>query len=177
MSRSLILCFALFASSCDSQSPQTLTSPIAKVETSGKRQTALSDVPAPVLAAVREREPSLKLASAETETRDSRRYFDIGGTLADGSEIEFDVMEEGGRWRVVETQRDIAFAAAPEKVRAAARSHDAAFEPTRVIESRQEDGLIIYELFAPAGGQPQGRKVEVKWDGRQASVLAEEWAH
>ena len=27
-------------------------------------------------------------------------------------------MEEGGRWRVVETQRDIAFAAAPAAVRA-----------------------------------------------------------
>ena len=86
-------------------------------------------------------------------------------------------MEQDGRWRVVETQRDIDFASAPQAVRDAARAHDAALEPTRVIESRQEDGLVIYELFAPAGGDPRGRKVEIKWDGRQASVLAREWAH
>ena len=53
-------------------------------------------------------QPGFTPAEAESETRDGRRYFDIGGKLADGSEVEFDIMEEGGRWRVVETQRDIA---------------------------------------------------------------------
>ena len=86
-------------------------------------------------------------------------------------------MEEGGQWRVVETQRDIALSAAPEQVRETARKADVSFEPTRVIESRQQDGLIIYELYGPAGGDPQGRKVEIKWDGRTASVLTSEWAH
>jgi hypothetical protein len=43
--------------------------------------------------------------------------------------------------------------------------------PTRVIESVQADGLVIFELH-------QGeRKIEVKWDGRRAEVLAREWAH
>ena len=83
-------------------------------------------------------------------------------------------MEEGGKWRVVETQRDIAFAAAPEPVRAA---HKAGFTPNRVIESTQADGLVIYELFGEAGGDPQGRKVEIKWDGRKAELLDKEWAH
>jgi hypothetical protein len=46
-----------------------------------------------------------------------------------------------------------------------------------VIESVQADGLTIYELYAQAGGDPQGRKVEVRWDGRQAVVLEEEWEH
>ena len=86
-------------------------------------------------------------------------------------------MEKGGRWRVVETQRDISFGGAPQAVRNAARAHDASLEPTRVIESRQEDGPLIYELYAPAGGDPRGRKVEIKWDGRQASVLTGEWVH
>ena len=147
------------------------------VNASGKTSVPLAEVPAEVLAAARAARPGFTVSEAEAETRDGRRYFDVGGRLQDGSEVEFDIMEEGGRWRVVETQRDIEFAAAPEQVRAAASAHDAALRPTRVIESTQEDGLVIYELFAPQGGNPQGRKVEIRWDGRRAEILQQEWAH
>lgn len=149
----------------------------ARVATSGKSDVALADVPAEVLAAARAARPGFTPAETEAETRDGRRYFDVGGTLADGSEVEFDIMEEGGRWRVVEVQRDIALAGAPAEVRAAASAHDAAFVPTRVIESDQTDGIVIYELFGPQGSDPQGRKLEIKWDGRRAKVLKQEWAH
>ena len=145
-----------------------------RVETSGKTDVPLAEVPGAVLAAARAVRPDFTPAEAETETRDGRLYYDVEGTLPDGSEIEFDIMEEGGKWRVVETQRDIAFAAAPEPVRAA---HKAGFTPNRVIESTQADGLVIYELFGEAGGDPQGRKVEIKWDGRKAELLDKEWAH
>ena len=142
-----------------------------RVAASGKVEVALADVPAPVLAAARAARPGFVPAEAESETRDGRLYYDIEGRMPDGAEIEFDIVEQGGRWRVVETQRDIAFAAAPAPVRAAALAHDAALAPTRVIESVQADGLVIFELY-------QGeRKIEVKWDGRRAEVLAREWAH
>jgi len=142
-----------------------------RVAASGKVAVALADVPAPVLAAARAARPGFVPAEAESETRDGRLYYDIEGRMPDGAEIEFDIMEQGGRWRVVETQRDIAFAAAPAPVRAAALAHDPALVPTRVIESVQADGLVIFELY-------QGeRKIEVKWDGRRAEVLAREWAH
>lgn len=146
--------------------------PANRVATSGKTDVALTDVPPPVLAAARAARPGFVPAEAQSESREGRRYFDIEGHMADGSEIEFDIVEEGGAWRVVETQRDIAFAAAPEPVRAAARGHDAALAPVRVIESVQADGLVIYELYAAAN-----RKIEVKWDGHTAEVLAREWAH
>jgi hypothetical protein len=142
-----------------------------RVAASGKVAIALAEVPAPVLAAARAARPGFVPAQAESETRDGRLYYDIKGRMPGGAEIEFDIMEEGGRWRVVETQRDIAFAAAPAPVRAAALAHDSALAPTRVIESVQADGLVIFELY-------QGeRKVEVRWDGRRAEVLAREWAH
>jgi hypothetical protein len=148
------------------------------VATSGKSDVALADVPADVLAAARAARPGFTPAEAEAETREGRRYFDIEGTLADGSEIEFDILEEGGRWRVVEIQRDMDLAAAPALVRQAAAAHDAGFTPTRVIESTQTDGgLVIYELFGPKGSDPQGRKIEIKWDGRKAELLKQEWAH
>ena len=142
-----------------------------RVAASGKVDVPLPRVPPEVLAAARAARPGFVPAEAETETRDGRLYYDIEGRLPDGSEIEFDIMQEGGQWRVVETQRDIPFAAVPEPVRAAARAHDPALAPTRVIESVQADGLVIFELY-------QGeRKVELRWDGRQAAVLDREWAH
>ncbi|WP_199192666.1 hypothetical protein [Allosphingosinicella deserti] len=148
-----------------------------KVATSGKSDVALGDVPAPVLDAAKAARPGFTPVEAEAETREGRRYFDVEGTLPDGSEIEFDIMEEGGRWRVVETQRDIPLAIAPEPVRRAAAAHDSAFTPNRVIESSQADGLVIYELFGTKGGDPQGRKIEIKWNGKRAEVLKQEWAH
>ncbi len=47
-----------------------------------------------------------------------------------------------------------------------------AFAAVRVIESRQSDGLVIYELYD--AGQ---RKLEIKWDGKAAETLTKEWAH
>jgi len=151
--------------------------PANQVATTGKEDVPLAQVPAEVLAAAQAARPGFTPAEAERETRDGRHYFDIGGTLPDGSEVEFDIMEEGGRWRVVETQRDIALASAPAPVRQAAATRDASFAPTRIIESVQQDGLVIYEFFGPQGADPQGRKLEIKWDGTRAEVLTREWAH
>ena len=173
MKRSLLTLLILGLGAC---APAT-TAADGQVATSGKTEVALADVPADVLAVARTARPGFTPTSAEAETRDGRHYYDVEGRLADGAEIEFDIMAEDGRWRVVEIQRDIAFAAAPEAVRAAAAAHDSAFVPGRVIESTQADGLVIYELFGPAGGDPHGRKVEIKWDGSRAEVLKQEWAH
>ena len=148
-----------------------------KVAASGKIAVPVAELPAEVLAAAEAARAGFVPGEAETETREGRRYYDVGGTLPDGSEVEFDIMEEAGAWKVVEVQRDIDLAAAPAPVREAASAHDAAFKPTRVIESDQGGGTIIYELFGPEGGNPQGRKVEIKWQGSKAEVLTKEWAH
>lgn len=138
------------------------------IATSGKTDVPLGEVPKAVLDAAAAAQPGFTPAEAEAETRDGRRYFDVGGKLADGSEVEFDILEEGGSWRVVETQRDIALEAAPEAVRKAAGT----FPAGRVIESRQSDDLVIYELY-----DAQKRKLEIKWDGSRAEALTKEWAH
>src|SRR5687767_7401671 len=100
------------------------------VATSGKSEVPLAQVPPAVMAAAKAAHPGFTPAEAEAETRDGRRYFDVGGKLADGSEVEFDIMEEGGSWRVVETQRDIELASAP----AAVRDMAGKFPAQRVIE-------------------------------------------
>jgi hypothetical protein len=138
------------------------------VATSGKSDVPLAEVPPEVLAAAAAAQPGFTPAEAEAETRGGRRYFDVGGKLADGSDIEFDIMEEGGSWRVVETQRDIKLASAPAGVRDMAGK----FPAERVIESRQADGLVIYELY-----DARQRKLEIKWDGKTTEALTKEWAH
>lgn len=176
MNKIVFLSLAMAVSACSpAEAPQADEEAAARsVTTSGKTEVPLARLPREVLAAAQAAQPGFTVAEAEAETRDGRRYFDVGGTLPDGTKVEFDIMEEDGRWTVVETQRDIAFAAAPAPVRAA---HEAGFTPNRVIESTQQDGLVIYELFGEANGSPEGRKVEIKWDGQRAEVLQTEWAH
>lgn len=168
--RKLVWMPVLYAlSACGQTAPEGQNESAAnKVATSGKSDVPLAEVPPQVLAAATSAQPGFAATEAEAETRDGRRYFDVAGKLADGSEVEFDIMEEGGSWRVVETQRDIQLAAAPEAVRKAAGR----FPAERVIESRQADGLVIYELY-----DAQQRKLEIKWDGKGAEVLTKEWAH
>jgi hypothetical protein len=136
--------------------------------------TAAADIPPAVLTAVRAAMPGITVAEAELKVREGRRYYDVEGRMPDGSEIELDLLETNGAWAVVEIQRDIEWAQAPAAVRAAAAARRAV-SPVRVIESRQTDGRIIYELFAP--GRPATPALEVMWDGRTAAVLAETWPH
>jgi hypothetical protein len=176
MRRTLMLAFCAALAACGQPDGGNQAEP-AKVAASGKSKVALDQVPAEVLQAATKAREGVTLTEAESETREGRQYFDVAGTLPDGSEIEFDIMEENGSWRVVETQRDIPFAELPAPVRAASAAADGKFAPSRVIESAQQDGVVIYELFGPAKGDPQGRKVEIKWDGRKAELLTKEWAH
>jgi hypothetical protein len=119
--------------------------------------------------------PDLEIKEAERKERDGRVYYDVEGVKADGSEIELDLLGESGVYKVVEIQRDIRWAEAPENARAAAAAAPNAFEPVRVIESRQTDGSVIYELFAEGAPEKPAREVRVA-DGK-AEVLKEEWPH
>jgi len=175
MSRAYSILLLSAATACSGPS-DTPADPVT-VATSGKRDVPVADVPAEVLAAANAARDGFTIREAEAETRDGRSYYDIGGTLSDGTEIEFDIMQEGERWRVVETQRDIALAETPLPVREALVAYDAAFVSTRIIESVQTDGLVIYELYGPEGNDPQGRKIEVKWNGESADLLTREWKH
>jgi hypothetical protein len=172
--------FALALLGCDSgsrPSPDKDGAP-RQVETTGKRDVPLGQVPPDVLSVAQAARPGFAAATAEAEMREGRRYFDVSGKLKDGTEIEFDILESDGKWRVVEVQRDIAFTSAPAPVVEAARAHDRSFQPSRVIESSQEgEGIVIYELFGPRGNDRQGRKMEIKWDGGSAVLLKQEWAH
>jgi hypothetical protein len=147
-----------------------------KVDASGKEDTALDALPEEVLAVVKATRPELEISEAEYETRDGNEYYDVGGTLPDGSELELDMTRIDGVWTVVEFQRDIGMNLVPEAVAAALAENVPDWTPTRIIESDQGDGTIIYEFFAPAD-DGELVKHEVKWTDGEAQLLVDEWAH
>jgi len=160
----LAIGLAVIAPAALAGAPETKVTPVAA-----------ADLPPSVLAVVLKAAPGLKVTEAELKEREDRRYFDVEGVLPGGAEIEFDLLEKNGTWEIVEIQRDIAWSSAPPAVRAAAQGAAKAVTPVRVIESTQNDGMVIYELFAP--GQPKTPALEVSLKDGVAKVLAETWPH
>lgn len=147
-----------------------------KVEATGKQETALDDIPAEVLAAASAARPDLDISEGEHELRDGREYYDVGGTLPDGSELELDMTLIDGVWTVVEVQRDIGIDLVPVNVRETLAKALPDWTPNRIIESDQGDGVIVYEFFGP-GESGETKKVEVKLAGGTAELLTDEWVH
>lgn len=134
-----------------------------------------ANLPPDLLAVVMNAVPGMQIEGAERKERDDRVYYDVEGRRADGSEVELDVLQEGGNYKVVEIQRDIPWNEAPQAARDAAAASEKTFEPVRVIESTQTDGSVIYELFA--AGSPEKPSLEVRVIEGKAEVLKEEWLH
>jgi hypothetical protein len=147
-----------------------------RVEATGKEATGLEEVPAEVLQVARAARPALQLEAAEHEVRDGRDYYDIAGKMPDGSEVELDMTTVDGRWAVVEIQRDVEMTEIPEPVRQALADAHEKWAPRRIIESDQDNGVVIYEFFGPGPGGEE-MKAEVKWEANQAELLQDEWVH
>lgn len=147
-----------------------------RVASSGKQAVELHAVPAEVLQAARTSRPQLDIQSAEHELRDGRDYYDLEGTMPDGTELELDMTKVNGTWTVVEIQRDIGMEDVPGEVREALAGANPDFRPDRIIESDQDDGIVIYEFIGPGPGGEQA-KLEVKWQSGDAELLLEEWVH
>jgi hypothetical protein len=147
-----------------------------KVEASGKEAADLSALPSEVMVVAHASQPELVISEAEYETRDGNEYYDVGGTLPDGSELELDMTKIDGVWTVVETQRDIAMATVPDAVGDTLLGKYPGWNPDRIIESDQGGGVVVYEFF---GKKETGEdtKIEVKLEGDQAELLVDEWAH
>lgn len=149
---------------------------LAEGPATNSSEMAAAELPADLAALVEATIPGMRVAEAERKEREGRVYYDVEGTRPDGSEVELDVLQEGDTYRVVEIQRDLAWADVPADARAAAEATADFFTPERVIESRQtEDGSTIYELFAP--GRPGEPAMEVQVKDGAAKVLTERWDH
>ena len=140
------------------------------------QKVSAAQLPKDVSAKVAAAAPGMTLTEAQFKEREGRRYYDVEGRLADGSELELDLLETPQGWTVVEIQRDIVWTAVPKAARdAATPAWKAAAPPVRIIESKQTDGQIIYELFV--AGKPQTPALEVAFKDGAAKVLTEVWPH
>lgn len=146
------------------------------VDASGKEAMAIRDVPEAVLAAVHAARPDLSIEEAEYETRNGNEYYDVGGTLPDGSELEIDMTLIDGVWTAVEFQRDIGIDLLPGDVGNLLSEKFPGWQPERIIESDQGDGTIIYEFFGK-NDAGEDTKIEIKWSQKRAELLADEWIH
>ena len=176
-----IFCAALpLLTACEKQrNDAAAPAPAASNEQTGIQTTVTkvdaSELPPEALSIVTNAVPGMQIEEAERKERDGRVYYDVGGRRVDGSEVELDLLQEGEGSKIVEIQRDIPWAQAPEAAREAAAASEQAFEPVRVIESTQTDGAVIYELFAE--GKPDKPSLEVRVADGKAEVLQEEWMH
>lgn len=133
------------------------------------------ELPGDVRALAENAAPGFAVSEAQKKVRDGRTYYDVEGTLPDGSEIEFDILMSDTGPEIVEIQRDMEWADVPAEARAAAEAAAPGLVPVRIIESRQTDGTVIYELFAE--GQPADPSMEVSFRDGVAAVLDERWPH
>jgi hypothetical protein len=165
-------CVALVILAACSQEP-----PPSKVDAPDRLESVqAADVPAEVVAAAQAALPGFRIVDAERKERDGRVYYDVEGVRADGADAELDMLQTPEGWRVVEIQRDIAWADAPAAVRDLVATSPQAFLPVRVIESTQtEDGAVIYELFAE--GRPEAPSLEVRVVNGRAQFLTEANPH
>lgn len=163
---------ALTSAGCGEQAGDTPRA--TPVETTGKVE---AELPEAVRVAALTARPDLDIIETEYEERDGRSYYDVGGILPDGSELELDMMLDDGEWIVVEVQRDIVMEALPAAVAGTLGSEELqGWAPDRIIESDQGDGVVIYEFFGD-GADGERVKHEIRFEGGRAELLTEEWAH
>lgn len=132
-------------------------------------------LPASVTAAIAAERPDFTVEEVLKKVRDGRTYYDVEGEVADGSELEFDVLLDGETATIVEIQRDLAWDEVPDAVKSVTLIASEGAVPVRTIESTQTDGSVIYELFAE--GQPADPAYEVRVHGGTVELLDERWIH
>jgi hypothetical protein len=142
-----------------------------------KEALNIDDLPESALSAIKEIKPDFVASEAEKEFKHGNVYLDVEGALADGSEIEFDMLQEGNNWKVVEIQRDLKWQQLPKSVSTALLENTSDFTAKRIIESIQHGtNITVYEFYSVDTAGKEFRK-EVKLENRVAMVLDEEWQH
>ncbi|QGZ96988.1 hypothetical protein [Terricaulis silvestris] len=133
--------------------------------------SVVAEAPGEAAALVEAAMPGFTIMTVEREDVGGQTEWEIGGTDAQGTPYEFDIMQSSAGFSVLEIQRDIPWQEAPQVVRDAVAAAPNGFEPVRVIESRQPvDGSIVYELFTV--DQPAHEAVmEVRFMDGEAAVM------
>jgi len=138
-----------------------------------KEAFEIANVPKAVLNEIKKSHPKFKPLEAENELKHGNTYFDIEGLDSDGNEIEFDMLlQKDNSWKIAEIQRDLNVDQVPEPVLKAFKQRIPTLAPTRIIESDQGNGVIVYEFFTNDNNKEQKHEVKLTVD-----FLEKEWKH
>lgn len=168
------------------QNAKLLTAPLVLTFIAACASHAVSDVqiteiepaalPTSVTEAIAAERADFTIEEVLQKIRDGRTYYDVEGEIANGSELEFDVlMGDDGSAEIVEIQRDLEWSEIPAEVQEQALIASDGVLPVRIIESVQTDGAVIYELFAE--GNPADPAYEVRVHAGEVETLSERWIH
>lgn len=139
-------------------------------------EISIADVPTSVKSLVRETNADFVMKEVLKKERGERIYYDVEGELQDGSEIEFDILMGASGPEIVEIQRDIDWSTVPESAQALViKANTEGNSITRVIESTQTDGAIIYEVFIE--GNRSDPQFEVWSKDETIKLLSSRWQH
>ncbi|EWH08256.1 putative alginate lyase [Catenovulum agarivorans DS-2] len=141
-----------------------------------KQSLALADIPAGVIKQIAAVRPKFVAKEAEKEFKHGKVYIDVEGLDQYGNEIEFDMLQQDGTWKIVEIQRDLEMSQCPDSVVIALTKAHPDIQPKRIIESEQATGEIIYEFYT-VDSAGQEAKYEVKLANGTAELLNQEWQH
>lgn len=141
-----------------------------------KQELAINDIPTNVIKIIKEARPNVKIIGAEKELKHGNTYIDVEALTQSGDDIEFDMLLKDGDWRIAEIQRDLAFNQLPKSVQDKYTTELANADASRIIESDQGDGTVIYEFYVVTK-QGIESKHEIKLANGETQLLTEEWAH
>lgn len=146
--------------------------------TLNKKETIpIHAIPTSALTAIKSIAPNFAIQEVEKEYKHDHVYLDVEGKDAKGNEIEFDMLQDGEHWKIVEVQRDMTMEDLPSAVKTLIKKQENSDQVRRIIESKQYGtDITIYEFYLVAENGTESRK-EIKSENGEVVLLDEEWKH
>lgn len=138
-------------------------------------EVSVADLPSSPLTVIKAERSDFEIEEVMKKVRDGRTYYDVEGEVADGSELEFDILMTENGPEIVEVQRDLDWSDLNDAVKAASLDAMNGKQPVRIIESVQTDGAVIFELFED--GKPSDPAHEIRVYAGEVTLLTERWEH
>ena len=142
-----------------------------------KEAISIDAIPTSALTAIKSVTPNFAVQEVEKEYKHDHVYLDVEGKDANGNEIEFDMLQDGQQWKIVEVQRDMTMEDLPSAVQTLIKKQENSDQVRRIIESKQYGtDITIYEFYLVAENGTESRK-EIKSENDEVVLLDEEWKH
>ena len=142
-----------------------------------KEAISIDAIPTSALTAIKSVAPNFAVQEVEKKYKHDHVYLDVEGKDANGNEIEFDMLQDGQQWRIVEVQRDMTMEDLPSAVQTLIKKQENSDQVRRIIESKQYGtDITIYEFYLVAENGTESRK-EIKSENDEVVLLDEEWKH